>query len=67
MGSKWSKIEFELKSAKIFGIFRHNSFLIFEEICDFPRALNVSKRNVLKVLAMFYQPIGFLQPIIINL
>ena len=34
---------------------------------DFFKTLNATKRNVLKVLAMFYNPVGFLQPVIINL
>ena len=31
---------------------------------DFFKTLNATKRNVLKVLAMFYNPVGFLQPVI---
>ena len=39
----------------------------FKEIIDFSKTLNATKRNILKILAMFYDPIGFLQPLIINL
>ena len=38
----------------------------FAEICKFSKGLNVTKRNVLKILAIFYDPIGVLEPIMIN-
>ena len=39
----------------------------FSEICETYKTLDITKRNVLKILAMFYDPIGLLQPIFINL
>ena len=39
----------------------------FSEICETYKTLDITKRNVLKILAMFYDPIGLLQPILINL
>ena len=41
-------------------------FFDFAESCKFSKGLNVTKRNVLKILAMFYDPIGILQSIMIN-
>ena len=63
--------ETELKPSKILGIIGNeiNDSIVFKfkEICEIFKTLNATKRNVFKVLAMFYDPIGFLQPIIINL
>ena len=63
--------ESESKPSKILGIIWNetNDHLVFnfKEICDFSKTLNTTKRNVLKILTMFCDPIGFLQPIIINL
>ena len=60
--------ENELKLQKIRGIIWNeaNDTIVFnfKEMCDFFKTLNPTKRNVLKVLAMFYDPVGFLQPII---
>ena len=39
----------------------------FQEICDLAQQLKRTKRNILKILSMFYDPTGILQPIIINL
>ena len=39
----------------------------FSEICETYKTLDITKRNVLKILAMFYDLIGLLQPILINL
>ena len=39
----------------------------FSDICETYKILDITKRNVLKILAMFYDPIGLLQPILINL
>ena len=39
----------------------------FSEICEIYKILDITKRNFLKILAMFYDPIGLLQPILINL
>ena len=39
----------------------------FSEICETYKTLDITRRNVLKILAMFYCPIGLLQPILINL
>ena len=38
----------------------------FAEICKFSEGFNVTKRNVLKILVLFYDPIGVWQPITIN-
>ena len=39
----------------------------FQEICDLAQQLKPTKRNMLKILSMFYDPTGILQPVIINL
>ena len=39
----------------------------FSEICETNKTLDNIKRNVLKVQAMFYDPIGILQPVFLNL
>ena len=39
----------------------------FSEICETYKTLDITRRNVLKILAMFYDLIGLLQPILINL
>ena len=39
----------------------------FSEICEIYKTLDITKQNVLKILAMFHDPIGLLQPILINL
>ena len=38
----------------------------FKEIAELSQTLSVTKRNILKVLAMFFDPIGILQPLVIN-
>ena len=61
----------DLKPSKILGVIwdedKDNLIFDFSDICKFSKTLPVTKRNVLKVLAMFYDPIGFLQPILIKL
>ena len=42
-------------------------FLEFCGIRETCKTLDIRKRNLLKTLAMFYDPIGLLQPILINL
>ena len=63
--------ESELKPSKILGIIWNetNDTIVFNffKNWNFSKTLSATKRNVLNVLAMFYDPIGFLQPIIINL
>ena len=39
----------------------------FTEICNHAEKLTATKRNVLKILASFYDPLGLIQPIIISL
>ena len=39
----------------------------FSDICGAYRTLDITKRNVLKILVMFYDPIDLLQPDLINL
>ena len=39
----------------------------FSKICETYKTLYVTKQNVLKILAMFHDPIGLLQRILINL
>ena len=46
---------------------KDNFIFDFTEICEFSKTLHATKRNVLKVLAMFYEPIGVLQLFLINL
>ena len=62
--------ENEVKPSKILGTIWNeiDDTIIFDfkEIIEFSESLAATKRNVLKILAMFYDPIGFLQPIIIN-
>ena len=38
----------------------------FKEFAELSQTLSVTKRNILKVLAMFFDPIGILQPLVIN-
>ena len=60
-----------LEPVKILGIIWdeniHKLVYDFSEILTVYKALPITKRNILKILAMFYDPIGLLQPIIINL
>ena len=60
-----------LQPEKILGILWEvaGDILVFDfsEICKTYKTLNITKRNVLKILAMLYDPIGLLQPILINL
>ena len=60
-----------LSSSKILGIIwnEKNDTLSFQfqEICNLAQNLKPTKRNILKILSMFYDPIGILQPVIINL
>ena len=45
-----------------------NTFIFdFKEIAELPQILSASKRNIFKILAMFFDPIGILQPLVINL
>ena len=39
----------------------------FSDVIELSKSLEPSKRNVLKILAMFYDPLGILQPILISL
>ena len=39
----------------------------FQEIYDLAQQLKPTKQNTLKILSMFYDPTGILQPVIINL
>ena len=39
----------------------------FKEIVELSQTLSATKRNILKILAMFFDPIGILQPLVINL
>ena len=59
-----------LKPTKILGILwdEQNNLLKFEfeKILKLGGTLEPTKRNVLKVLAMFFDPLGVLQPIIVN-
>ena len=61
----------KLKPSKILGVIwdetDDNLIYDFKEICEFSKTIKATKRNVLKILAMFYDPIGVLQPIMINL
>ena len=38
----------------------------FKEIVELSQTLPATKRNILKVLAMFLDPIGILQPLVID-
>ena len=62
--------EQSLGPSKILGFIwdeQNDNFVFdFAEICKFSKGLNVTKRNILKILAMFYDPVGVLQPIMIN-
>ena len=64
-------IECELKPSKILEVIWNeaNDTVVFKfkELCDFSQALNATKTNVLKALAMLYDLIRFLKPIIIDL
>ena len=39
----------------------------FSEICGTKKTLDITKQNVIRILAMFYDTIGLLQPILVNL
>ena len=39
----------------------------FQEVCDLAQQLKPTKRNILKMLSMFYDPTGIWQPVFINL
>ena len=60
-----------LQPGKVLGILWEevDDLLVFDfsEICETYQTLDITKQNVLKILAMFYDPIGLLQPILINL
>ena len=44
-----------------------NTFIFdFKEIVELSQILSASKRNILKILAMFFDPIGIFQPLVIN-
>lgn len=61
----------EIKSSKILGVIwnedKDNLIFDFNEFCEFCKTIHETTRNALKVLAMFYGPIGVLQTIFINL
>lgn len=61
----------EIKPSKILGVIwdedKDNLIFGFTEFCEFCKTIHETKRNALKVLAMFYGPIGVLQTILINL
>ena len=38
----------------------------FKEIAELSQTLSATKRNILKVLSMFFDLIGILQPLVIN-
>ena len=64
-------IDDENPSSKILGIIWNEKddtlSFNFQEICDLAQQLKPTKRNILKILSMFYDPTGILQPVIINL
>ena len=39
----------------------------FQDICDLAQKLKPTKRNILKILSIFYDPTGILQAVIIDL
>ena len=45
----------------------HMVVLDFSEICQTYKSLDITKRNTITILAMFYDPTGLLQTILINL
>ena len=61
----------ENPSSKVLGIVwnEKDDTLSFnsQEICDLAQQLKPTKRNILKILSMFYDPTRILQPVIINL
>lgn len=61
----------EIKLSQILGVIwdedKDNFIFNFTKICEFSKTLYASKRNALKVLATFYDPIDILQLILINL
>ena len=61
----------DIKPEKILGVLWDeidDTFIFdFKEIVELSQTLSVSKRNILKILAMFFDPIGVLQPLVINL
>ena len=63
--------EINCLNSKILGIswneFSDTFLFDLDEICQTAKSLAPTKRNILKVLSMFYDPIGVIQPIIVNL
>ena len=61
----------EIHPCKILGLLwnEKNDTLCFDfsDIIELSRSLEPSKRNVLQILAMFYDPLGVLQPILFSL
>ena len=62
------------KSAKISKVLRilcdeHKDTFIydFKEICELAHSLPRTKRNLLRILATYYDPLGMLQPIIMKI
>ena len=61
----------DIKLEKILGVLWDeidDTFIFdFKEIIELSRTLSATKRNILKILAMFFELIGILQPLVINL
>ena len=61
----------DIKPEKILGVLWDETDDIFifdfKEIVELSQNLSATKRNILKTLAMFFDPIGILQPLVINL
>ena len=59
------------KISKVLGILwdEHKDTFIydFKEICELAHSLPLMKRNLLRILATYYDPLGMLQPIIIKM
>ena len=61
----------DIKPEKILGVLWDeidDSFIFdFKEVVELSQTLSARKRNILKILSMFFDPIGILQPLVINL
>ena len=64
-------VQNDIKPEKILGVLWDeidDTFIFdFKEIVELSETLSVTKRNILKILAMFFDLISILQPLVINL
>ena len=47
-------------------IVKYKFQISFDEICEFAMRLPFTKRNILRISAMFYDPLGVISPLILQ-